>query len=90
MRWQGMTVPSLYARMAGEFEDAVRSGDYADWVAANQRPALIERQPRVGGVSVVSQPTRNGNANVTRHVVPAPAGRAVRRRRLSPRPALGR
>jgi hypothetical protein len=39
MRWQGMTPPPLYARMAGEFEDLVRSGDYMAWVAANgERP----------------------------------------------------
>ena len=38
LRWSGMTVPPLYARMANEFEDLVRSGDYAAWVAANQTP----------------------------------------------------
>ena len=37
MRWRGMTVPPLYARMAGEFEDLVRSGDYAAWVARPTR-----------------------------------------------------
>jgi hypothetical protein len=38
LRWCDMTVPPLYARMAGEFEDLVRSGDYAAWVAATRRP----------------------------------------------------
>ena len=37
LRWCGMTVPPLYAHMADEFEDRVRSGDYAAWVAANRR-----------------------------------------------------
>ena len=32
MRWHGMTVPALYARMAGEFEDLARSGEYAAWI----------------------------------------------------------
>jgi hypothetical protein len=44
LRWCGMTVPPLYARMANEFEDLVRSGDYAAWVAANQTPALRGRK----------------------------------------------
>ena len=52
MRWCGMTVPPLYARMADEFEDLVRSGDYAPWVAANQTPVLTSGQSRVGGVFV--------------------------------------
>jgi hypothetical protein len=34
MHWRGMAVPPLYVRMAGEFQDLVRSGDYAAWVAA--------------------------------------------------------
>ena len=75
MRWQGMTVPPLYARMAGELEDLVRSGGYAAWVAANPNPALTGRPSGVGGM--------------TRHARPAPAGR-VARRRLVLGPALGR
>ncbi|HEU4900328.1 MAG TPA: hypothetical protein VFX88_22600 [Actinomycetota bacterium] len=43
MRWSGMTVPPLYARMASEFQDLVRSGDYAAWVAANQTSAPMAR-----------------------------------------------
>ena len=34
MHWRGMPVPPLYTRMASEFQDLVRSGDYAAWVAA--------------------------------------------------------
>jgi hypothetical protein len=90
LRWQGMTVPPLYARMAGEFEDLVRSGGYAAWVAANQQPALTGRPSRVGGVFVLAQPSRKGNARVTRQVRPVPAGRVARRRHLLPGPALGR
>ena len=38
MHWRGMVVPSLYTRMAAEFQDLVRSGDYAAWVAEGARP----------------------------------------------------
>jgi hypothetical protein len=33
MRWRGVTVPPLYAHMADEFQELVRSGEYAGWVA---------------------------------------------------------
>jgi hypothetical protein len=33
MHWRGMPVPPLYTRMAAEFQNLVRSGDYAAWVA---------------------------------------------------------
>jgi hypothetical protein len=33
MHWRGLPVPPLYARMAGEFQDLVASGDYAAWLA---------------------------------------------------------
>jgi hypothetical protein len=33
MHWSGMIVPSLYTRMAAEFQDLIRTGDYAAWVA---------------------------------------------------------
>ena len=39
MHWQGIAVPPLYRRMAAEFQDLVRSGAYAAWVAADGRPA---------------------------------------------------
>jgi hypothetical protein len=38
MHWRGMIVPPLYTRMAAEFQDLVRSGDYAAWVARGGRP----------------------------------------------------
>jgi hypothetical protein len=38
MHWRGMVVPPLYARMATEFQDLVRSGDYAAWVAGGGTP----------------------------------------------------
>ena len=90
MRWQGMTVPPLYARLAGEFEELVRSGGYAAWVAANQQPALASGQSRVGGVFIPSRPRRNANSRLTRHVRPAPAGHMARRGRLLPGSALRR
>jgi hypothetical protein len=31
-RWQGMALPPLYAHLAQEFEDLVRSLGYAAWV----------------------------------------------------------
>jgi hypothetical protein len=37
LRWRGMTVPTIYASMAEEFQDLVRSGAYAAWVAASQK-----------------------------------------------------
>jgi hypothetical protein len=49
MRWRGMTMPVVYARMADEFEDLVRSGEYTDWVAANQKLALLGRKAHVAG-----------------------------------------
>ena len=57
LRWCGMTVPPLYARMANEFEDLVRSGDYAAWVAANQTPAL-GRKLHVAGHPCPVRPDR--------------------------------
>ena len=41
MRWHGMTVPPLYAHMACEFQELVRSGEYAGWVAASQRTTPV-------------------------------------------------
>ena len=48
MRWRGMIVPSLYARMADEFQDLVRSG-YAAWVTASQKPAVMDRRSHAAG-----------------------------------------
>jgi hypothetical protein len=38
MHWRGMAVPSIYSRMAAEFQDLVASGDYAAWVATGGSP----------------------------------------------------
>jgi hypothetical protein len=43
MRWRGLTVPPLYDRMAGEFQDLVDSGDYAKWVATGTGPPALSR-----------------------------------------------
>ena len=37
LRWQGVTVPSVYTHMAREFQGLVASGDYAAWVASGPR-----------------------------------------------------
>jgi hypothetical protein len=37
LRWRGMTVPALYIGMAEEFQDLVRSGAYAAWVASAEK-----------------------------------------------------
>jgi hypothetical protein len=47
LRWRGMSVPALYVRMADEFQDLVRSGDYAAWVTASQKPAVMDRRSHV-------------------------------------------
>ena len=52
LRWCGMTVPPLYAHMADEFEDRVRSGDYAAWVAANQPSAFLGRRAHGAGLAL--------------------------------------
>jgi hypothetical protein len=39
LHWRGLAVPPLYARMAAEFQDLVRSGAYAAWVADGGRPS---------------------------------------------------
>jgi hypothetical protein len=89
MRWRGMTVPPLYARMAGEFEDLVRSGDYAAWVAANQTSALMGRKLHVadhpGPVRLDRSRTLPATPGARRT-----AARRTLRRGLLPGPAPGR
>jgi hypothetical protein len=65
MCWRGMTVPPLYAHMAGEFEDLVRSGEYAAWVAANQTPALPGRKPNRAGLLGHLRSDRSGAVRAT-------------------------
>ena len=38
MHWRGMVVPSVYTRMAAEFQDLIAAGDYAAWVATGGTP----------------------------------------------------
>jgi hypothetical protein len=60
MRWRGMTVPPLYARMSSDFRDLVGSGEYAAWVAANQMPALLGRKPHRAGLRGRVRPGQSG------------------------------
>jgi hypothetical protein len=89
LRWCGMTVPPLYARMAGEFEDLVRSGDYAAWVAANQTPTLLGRKLHVSGHP---GPLRLARSRAVRATPGArrTAARRTPQRGLLPGPAPGR
>ena len=89
MRWCGMTVPSLYAHMASEFEDLVRRGDYAVWVAANQTPARLGRKLHLAGHP---GPVRLDRFRAVRATPDArrTAGRRPPRRGLLPGPAPGR
>ena len=45
MHWRGLSVPPLYARMAGEFQDLVASGDYAAWLATGALPGPPPSRP---------------------------------------------
>ena len=49
LRWHGMTVPPLYGHMAWEFQELVRSGEYAAWVAANQQTTPVAERVHMGG-----------------------------------------
>jgi hypothetical protein len=82
MRWRGMTVPPLYARMAGEFQDLVRSGDYAAWVTASQKPAVMDRRSHVAGALSPVGPGAVGSAgdvsgSADGHPARRPPGRAA-------------
>jgi hypothetical protein len=89
MRWRGMTVPSLYDHMASEFEDLVRSGDYATWIAANQTPALLGRRLHVAGHPGPVRLDRSGVARGTPHARRT-ALRSSRRGLPLPGPVPGR
>jgi hypothetical protein len=65
MRWHGMAVPPLYARMAVEFQGLVRSGDYAAWVAASQTPAVMGRKPHGAGLPGLVRRDRSTAARAT-------------------------
>ena len=55
-----MTVPPLYARKADEFQDLVRSGDYAAWVTASQKPTVMDRRSLVASALSPVGPERSG------------------------------
>ena len=80
--WRGMSVPALYVRMADEFQDLVRSGDYAAWVTASQKPAVMDRRSHVADGPGPMLPDRPA-AQVTprgpapRHPARRPPGRAA-------------
>jgi hypothetical protein len=62
MRWRGMTVPPLYARMAHEFEDLVHSDDYATWVMAKHHPTRVEGKRRRADSFDLGNPGRRHTA----------------------------
>jgi hypothetical protein len=76
LRWHGMTVPSVYADMAGEFQELVRSGEYAAWVAANQRTTSFAGRLPMRGIAGRPQPSRSRASRSVWH--PSLATRAVR------------
>lgn len=90
MRWRGMPVPPLYARMAGEFADLVRSGDYAAWVAASQTPSLVGKRPPVRGPPALEGPHRAGAPHAIPRARRTSARRSARRVFLLPGPVSGR
>jgi hypothetical protein len=51
MHWRGLSVPPLYARMAGEFQDLVVSGDYAAWLATGALPGAASQPTGAVGLS---------------------------------------
>jgi hypothetical protein len=82
MRWRGMSVPALYVRMADEFQDLVRSGDYAAWVTASQKPAVMDRRSRVADAprpdaAGSSRNVRDASGPAPRHPARRPRGRAA-------------
>jgi CBS domain-containing protein len=58
LRWRGMSVPALYVRMADEFQDLVRSGDYDTWVTASQKPAVMAPRSHVADAPGPMRPDR--------------------------------
>ncbi|HEV8166104.1 MAG TPA: hypothetical protein VGR74_16970 [Actinomycetota bacterium] len=74
-----MSVPSVYARMADEFQDLVRSGDYAAWITASQQPAVMDRSSHAAGDPGPVQPERPAAhvASRARRTGIRPGGRLV-------------
>jgi hypothetical protein len=76
LRWHGITAPPLYGHMAWEFQELVRSGDYAAWVAANQQTTPFAERRRMGAIAGRPQPSRSRASRPVWH--PSLASRAVR------------
>ena len=57
-----MTVPPLYGHMAWEFQELMRSGEYAAWVAANQQTTPVAGRVHMGGIAGRPQPSLSGLA----------------------------
>ena len=77
-----MTMPPLYVRMADEFQDLVRSGDYDTWVTASQKPAVMDRRSHAAGALSPVGPERLGahvmsQARRRGHLARRPPGRAA-------------
>ena len=64
LRWHGMTV-SLYGHMAWEFQELMRSGEYAAWVMANQQTTPVAERVHMGGIAGRPQPSLSKPARVT-------------------------
>ena len=65
MRWHDMTVPPLYGHMAREFQELVRSGEYAGWVAGNQPTTPVAGTLRRGRIARRPQPSRSRAPRMT-------------------------
>jgi hypothetical protein len=90
MRWRGMTVPPLYARMAVEFEDLVHNGDYPAWVAASHTPAVMGRTPHGAGLPRLVRLDWSGAGRATSRARRTATPHAPRRGFPLPGPASGR
>jgi len=76
LRWHGMTVPPLYSHRAWEFQELMRSGEYAAWVAANRQTTPVAERVHMRGIAGRPQPSQSGTSRPVRH--PSLASRAVR------------
>jgi hypothetical protein len=87
MHWRGMTVPPIYAEMAQEFQDLVRSGEYSAWVAANQKTTKTAVGHGLDDVGKPAPPASLTTVTPPVRARPALAGRVALRRHLLTGPA---
>ena len=73
MRWRGMTVPPLYARMAREFQELVRSGDYEAWLTT----PLTAGGLQAGGIAGHGLQGRSKTTRAARSPQPTLVGRPL-------------